>query len=284
MASRIAVLPYGMKLGPWPGRIPLDALEWPLGRPEGEAGGTLADLGPEDHLLVFPRKSHFWRPGFGIRARVSIMVTEPEAIHGDHMQKLVRAHRRFHRILSSNEALLAAVPNGIFWPFGGVWVPEWQGLDVTKHAMCSLIASAKRSQEGHRLRHEIVERARATGVSVTAMGGGYAPFGAKAEGLAPYRYSVVIENVRERNYFTEKLIDAVLCETVPIYWGCPNVEDFFDTEGMIICDSTGQIEAAMAAMSVEDYAARRPALAAQKERAADWGDYTRRAAEAVAGT
>jgi len=34
--------------------------------------------------------------------------------------------------------------------------------------------------------------------------------------LTPYRYSVVIENVREPGYFSEKLVDALLCGTVPI--------------------------------------------------------------------
>ena len=77
------------------------------------------------------------------------------------------------------------------------------------------------------------------------MGGGYKAFKQKADGLAPYRYSVVIENVRERNYFTEKLIDALLCGTVPIYWGCPNIGDFFDTTGMMICESEADIQAAL---------------------------------------
>ncbi|QYX57853.1 hypothetical protein K1T73_05545 [Roseovarius sp. SCSIO 43702] len=282
--SRVAVLPYGMKLGARPGRLPLAALQWPLGLPEDAAGATLGDLGPDDHLLVFPRGSHFWRPGFGTRARVSLLVCEPQAIQGRIMARLKRAHGRFHRVLSANEALLEAIPNGIFWPFGSTWVPEWRDLDLEKRALCSLIASAKRSQEGHRLRHEIVDRAREADFDLTAMGGGYAPFRAKAEGLAPFRYSVVIENVRERNYFTEKIVDAVLCETVPIYWGCPNIAEFFDTDGWIVCDTAEDIMAALAGMSEADSEARRPAIAAQKERAAHWGDFTARAARAVLET
>ena len=65
------------------------------------------------------------------------------------------------------------------------------------------------------------------------MGRGYAPFEAKEDGLAPYRASVVIENSREPSYISEKLIDAALCRTLPIYWGAPDVADWFDPAGLI---------------------------------------------------
>jgi len=42
-------------------------------------------------------------------------------------------------------------------------------------------------------------------------------------------YSVVIESTSEDNYITEKLIDCLITKTIPVYWGCPNISDFFDT-------------------------------------------------------
>ncbi|WP_246175768.1 glycosyltransferase family 10 domain-containing protein [Roseovarius bejariae] len=173
------------------------------------------------------------------------------------------------------------MPNATFFPFGSTWVPNWPDLDTTKTKMCSLIASAKRELEGHALRHEIVEWAKAEGVTLDVMGGGYQRFKAKSDGLAPYRYSVVIENVRERDYFTEKLIDALLCKTVPIYWGCPNIAEYFDTSGMIICESAADIQQALRSMSEADYNARLPALEAIRETAAGYGDIHGRAARAV---
>ncbi len=280
-APRVAVLPHDMKLGLVPGAIPLDRLMWPLGVPDDIAGRTLKDLEPQDHLIVFPRKTLHLRPGFGTRARVSIAVLEPEAIHGGHLAALRRSHRRFYRVLSHNAALLADIPNGCFFPFGSTWVPEWRDLDVTKARMTSLIASNKRSQEGHVLRHAIVDWAGDAKVDLDVMGRGYKPFGAKAEGLAPYRYSVVIENVREVNYFTEKLVDAVLCQTVPIYWGCPNVGDFFDTSGVIVCEDEADLRAAILAASEAEYAARLPTLTAMRQAAAAYGDLYGRAARTV---
>lgn len=281
--GHVAILPNGQKLGPRPGALPLDGLIWPLGQPEHLRSRHLRDLRPEDHLIVFPRETLHIRPSFGTRAKVSIVIMEPAAIHGLHLKLLRWTWRRFHRVLTTDEALLAAIPNGVFFPFGSTWVPDWQTRDMTKMKMCSLIASSKRSQEGHVLRHAIADWITAQGLEIDLMGGGYAPFAEKADGLAPYRYSLVIENVAERNYFTEKLVDAILCNTVPIYWGCPNISDFFDTSGMVICADEDDLRRAIAAMSEEDYAARLPALRAVQDKAAHYGDIFTRAAHAVLG-
>jgi hypothetical protein len=42
-------------------------------------------------------------------------------------------------------------------------------------------------------------------------------------------YSVAIESTEEVNYLSEKLIDCLITKTIPVYWGCPNISDFFDT-------------------------------------------------------
>ncbi|TKZ15946.1 hypothetical protein FAP39_16185 [Shimia litoralis] len=282
-SGAVAVLPYGKKLGYRPGRIPLSDLNWPLGQPARLTGKFLKDLTQDDHLIMYPASTAHIRPSFGTRARVSMMVVEPEALHGRHLEKLKRSHRRFHKVLSSNEPFLNAIPNGVFLPFGTTWVPEWSDLDVTKTRNVSLIASSKRDLQGHVLRHDIVTWAQSEGLALDVMGRGYEPFDRKSDGLAPYRFSVVIENVREPNYFTEKLIDAVLCETVPIYWGCPNIERFMDTSGMIICETAADVEAAVRAANDDVFQTHVPALRAIKERAAHWANLEVRAAQAVLG-
>lgn len=275
----IAVLPYGGRLGRKLSQRPLDDLVWPLGRPERLMQGHVSDLGSQDHLIVFPKTAMHYQPFFGTRAHVSIMIVEPSIIHARHLRYLRWTWRRFFRVFSYNEDLLAAIPNGLFLPYGTTWVPEWQDLDIVKTGMCSLIASAKRDQPGHQLRHEIVEAVQREGLDVTVLGRGYAPFEAKSDGLAPYRFSVVIENTQERNYFSEKLVDAVLCETVPIYWGCPNIADHIDTGGMIICNDKADLMAAIRGVSEAQYSSLLPALQAAKPQAASWDHLERRAAE-----
>jgi len=283
-ATAIAVLPPGLKPGFMRRRkVSLDALFWPLGRPGRlmKPGATLADLDARDHLVGLAQD--MMRPALRLatRARLSLILAEPAAIHAARQRQVARAAHRYHRVLTCNETMLARIENGIFFPYGNTWVPEWRDLDVAKTAMCSLIASGKRSQDGHALRHALARHVADEGLDVDLIGHGYRPFYHKAEGLVPYRYSVVIENVSERNFFTEKLIDAILCQTVPIYWGCPNIADFMDVSGMILCATEADLQAALRTMSEADYAARLPGLKAAQPRAAAYGDIFERAAMAV---
>jgi hypothetical protein len=277
----VCVLPQHAKLGFWPESYPLDAMEWPLGQPEALKGKALRALGPDDHLIMHPRTTSYFRPTFGTPAKVSVMVVECASIHQRHIDKLHRFYRRFHKILSVNQGLLDAIPNGVFFPFGSTWVPDYANLDTHKSRDISLIASAKRSQAGHIVRHDIIAWADENKLPLDAIGGGYRPFEKKSDGLAPYRFSVVIENVRERGYFTEKLIDCILCDAVPIYFGCPNIGDFMDTSGMILCDTADDIQTAILQASAENFEQRLPHLKAIKPVAAHYGEMNRRAAAAV---
>ena len=53
-----------------------------------------------------------------------------------------------------------------------------------------------------------------------------------------FQFSIIVENTSETNYFSEKLIDCILMKTIPIYYGCPNIGDFFNTAGWICLTST----------------------------------------------
>jgi len=240
--SRIAILPYGVKPGLTFSRMPLKRLIWPFGMPEGLANGVVGDLNVDDDIICFPSKQVCYLPRFGVRARISLMIVEPEALHRRYFRAARRLHKRFHKILTCNSALLRDIPNGAYLPYGTTWVPEWRTLKIVKTHNLSIIASAKRDLEGHMLRHMIVDWLREEDIDAGVMGRGYKSFENKSEGLAPYRYSIVIENVRESSYFTEKLIDAFLTDTVPIYWGAPNIAEFFDTKGMIICETSRRIK------------------------------------------
>jgi hypothetical protein len=53
-----------------------------------------------------------------------------------------------------------------------------------------------------------------------------------------YRYSFVAENSLLDNYFTEKIVDSYLSWAMPIYWGCPNLEEYFPKESFHRIDIT----------------------------------------------
>jgi len=277
----IAVLPYGQKLGRRLSKQSLDDLIWPLGRPARLAQGSVADLTREDHLIIYPKTNMHFLPSLGTRAHITAMVIEPAIMHAHHISLLRLTYRRFFKVMSYHSDLLDRIPNGLFLPFGTTWVPDFADLDLAKTKNMSLIASEKRDHEGHQLRHRLVEYVQANDLDVAVLGRGYSPFTAKSCGLAPYRFSVVIENVREKNYFSEKLIDAVLCETVPIYWGCPNIGDFIDTDGMILCETQAEMERAITLASGAQYDQLLPALRAAKQQASSYVDLEKRAAETL---
>ncbi|PKN51132.1 MAG: hypothetical protein CVU55_13440 [Deltaproteobacteria bacterium HGW-Deltaproteobacteria-13] len=55
----------------------------------------------------------------------------------------------------------------------------------------------------------------------------------KWDGLAPYKYSLAVENSCSPDYWTEKLADCFLSWTVPFYYGCTNLEEYFPEESFI---------------------------------------------------
>jgi hypothetical protein len=56
----------------------------------------------------------------------------------------------------------------------------------------------------------------------------------KEDMLDTFKFSIVIENGCYENYFTEKIIDCFATKTIPIYYGCPNIGDFFDKESIFV--------------------------------------------------
>ncbi|MGR3814519.1 MAG: glycosyltransferase family 10 domain-containing protein [Cognatishimia activa] len=277
----VAFIPYGAKLGLAPSLFSLDRAFWPLGQPQRLVGKKLKDLSVDDHVLMYVNDTVHFRPSFGTRAKVSLLVMEPRAIHGRHLDRLQKSSSRFYKIFSHNEEFLSKCHNAEMLAFGTTWVPDWQELKIKKTKNMSLIASKKASLEGHALRHEMVDWLKESQIDFEALGGAYKAFDRKSDGLAPFRFSVVIENVRERNYFTEKLLDAIFCETVPIYWGCPNISDFFDTSAMMVCDTKEELERAILKVNDQTYSERVNRLRELKSDAAKYVALERRAAESL---
>lgn len=50
----------------------------------------------------------------------------------------------------------------------------------------------------------------------------------KYDSLIDYQYSIAIENSCEKNYVTEKFFDVSLCNSIPIYYGAPNISEIYN--------------------------------------------------------
>lgn len=131
-----------------------------------------------------------------------------------------------------------------------------------KEADISIICSDKAMTGGHRRRLRFVEELLRE-YPMQRYGRGYAEIDDKWDGLARFRYSLAIENSRHPHYWTEKISDCFLAETVPVYWGAPNIGDYFPKDAMIVLESLDTSDALRIlrdGVSKEDYARRLPSL------------------------
>ncbi len=65
--------------------------------------------------------------------------------------------------------------------------------------------------------------------------GGRVPRGSEVDWMGGYKFSIVFENASHPGYTTEKILNAFLANTVPIYWGNPLIARDFNPEAMINC-------------------------------------------------
>jgi len=118
------------------------------------------------------------------------------------------------------------------------WVKNQQIFNKTKN--CSMFASEKKVTVGHHLRHQIAQQLNGEidivgGAAKTQrIGENKTPWPDKSAYLNDYRFQIVIENDKYETYFTEKLTDCFATGTIPVYWGAPDIEKYFNKDGIII--------------------------------------------------
>ncbi|MBA4249311.1 MAG: hypothetical protein C0432_01130 [Candidatus Puniceispirillum sp.] len=81
------------------------------------------------------------------------------------------------------------------------------------------------------------------------------------------QFNVSIENTRQHNYMSEKLLGCFASLTIPIYLGCPNVRDYFDERGMFIAESVDDIIKISQSITKETYKKMLPYLIENQKRA-----------------
>ena len=81
------------------------------------------------------------------------------------------------------------------------------------------------------------------------------------------QFNIAVENTAQEHYFTEKLLGCFISLTVPIYIGCPNIGDYFDTRGMFIATSVEDVKTICASITPEIYDKMLPYLKENKKRA-----------------
>ena len=141
-----------------------------------------------------------------------------------------------HRRATYSQQALPWMVGCLYHKDTGTWAKEYtKDYDelsalplVPKTKLISVISSDKAFTPGHRQRLEFVQRLQQHfGDTIDVYGRGLRDFEDKWDVIAPYQYHVVLENGQFRDYWTEKLSDALLAGAYPFYNGCPNIGDYF---------------------------------------------------------
>jgi hypothetical protein len=140
-----------------------------------------------------------------------------------------RIYKKFDIILTHSKELIELDDRFKLCPIGGCWIEKESIKIHNKKKSISIISSEKNSLEGHKLRQQVIEEIK----NIDVFGRNRNFIDKKSLGLNDYMYSISIENCRKDFYFTEKIIDCFATGTIPIYWGCPSIGNFFDKKGII---------------------------------------------------
>ena len=178
---------------------------------------------------------------------------EPPSVK-DFLQYIINNHHLFDLILAWHTDILEACPNAKRFIFGDCWI-DIPNFKADKKNQVSFLMSSKAMTEGHKLRHEVYDfllKYRNQNYTVAAY---KTPprLTSKDVVFEQAKFSIIIENEQHDNWITEKLIDCFVTKTIPIYWGAPNVGEFFDESGMITFSTLEELETILNELDMDDY-------------------------------
>lgn len=155
----------------------------------------------------------------------------------------------FDAIITFDEHILQECSNAYFMPFGTAWVHDYDNSTEKKFQISNL-TGFKTITDGHKLRKKAhYKQNRITNpidFYVSKHGGvdlfeGNKVLGETKTEMFKSMFHICIENSKQKNYFTEKIMDCFVTNTIPIYWGCPNIDEFFDINGIIVVNNLDEI-------------------------------------------
>lgn len=216
------------------------------------------------------------------KVKVALLL-EPPVIHGAMYDWIVQNEHKFNYILTHQKFLIERnkhydTPKYLYYPMGSSWIRDKDRTIYPKNKLLSIIASNKTISIGHRLRHEIIQRYPGR---IDLYGRGYKPITYKLEGYKDHMFSFAVMNCKTDDYFTEILIDCFMTGTIPLWWGTDNIDNYFNSDGIISFNSLEELDDIMNSLNEELYLSKIEAVKDNFERAKKyaitedwlWGEY-----------
>lgn len=122
---------------------------------------------------------------------------------------------------------------------------EIKGVEAYNREFCSFVVS--NNQYCDLFREKLFEEL--SKYKRVASGGRYCNNVGQANGiddkhafLRKYKFNIACENSSHKGYCTEKIVQAFSSDTIPIYWGDPCIEEYFNPKAFINCNKFEKIE------------------------------------------
>ena len=139
-----------------------------------------------------------------------LIINEPNELFGLHDWAIYNS-KSFSGILTWSEKILTQCENSILMPFGMSFLHENNRYEVLsqlpKQFEISYICGAKQSTQGHILRHKIFNLKNQINIPSKWF---YTTEEPKEICFRNSMFHIAVENVKDNNWFTEKLIDAFI--------------------------------------------------------------------------
>tara|TARA_Y100000296_G_scaffold86822_1_gene128025 strand:+ start:1380 stop:2297 length:918 start_codon:yes stop_codon:yes gene_type:complete len=179
---------------------------------------------------------------------------ECRQIHPFAYSWILSAEDKFDFIVTHDETLLSRSEKYLKISTGSSWISENKAKIYDKTKLLSHIASNKSWAPGHKLRH-IITKAIDGKYDVDFWGSAFKEFEKQDKYLClkDYYFSITIMNAKNNNYFTETLVDAFRCGTVPIFWGCENLGEYFNEKGILRFTTPQEFRHIMDNLTKEQY-------------------------------
>src|ERR1035437_6143317 len=214
-----------------------------------------------------------------------IFLLEPSEILDLSSHVLNNTHL-FDYVFTHNEKLLKEDRiKSVLFPFGTTWIKDYKFPE--KKFEVSTLISCRWLIPGHDLRKKLWYKQKRIIVPTNFYLSSKhiegienftnSPFIEESKSpLFDSQFHIVIENAKKYNWFTEKIIDCLITKTVPIYWGCPNIGDWFNLKGFFIVDNLADIFNFSNSLTSETYNNMKEYVEENYNKALEYADISKR--------
>lgn len=216
-----------------------------------------------------------------------ISLHEPNEYFGKHDWVIQNKHL-FNVILTWDDKVLNNCENAMFLPFGHTWFkPDQYEKNHNKEFKIAHLRGNLLKSYGHQMRWEILDRKNEVKVPTKF----FDVYGDrhnieraridKEEIFGDSMFGIAIENFSHRGFFTEKILDCFLMKTIPIYWGCSNIDIFFNKEGIIKFENTDDFIYIANDLTEDFYYSKKDIIEENYQKALQYVDYEQNIANKI---